>query len=63
MEVTRTIPWIYNPPVQCYHGRACSLFKDYGRRITEVAGEKDERRATKHAEVCSVKCVEYCKDV
>ena len=30
---------------------------------TEVAGKKDKRCATKHAEVSSVKYVEYCKDV
>ena len=35
---------------------------DYGRRITEVAGKKDKRCATNHAEVCTVKYVEYCKD-
>ena len=49
--------------IQYCHERAWRLVKDYGRRITEVAGEKDKRYATRHAEVCSVKYVEYCKDV
>ena len=32
-------------------------------RTTFVAGENDKRCATKHAEISSVKYVEYCKDV
>ena len=45
------------------HGLAWGLVKDCGRRITEVAGKKGKRCATKHAEVGSVKYVEYCKGV
>ena len=54
---------IYNAPVQCYRGRAWRLVKNYRRRTTYVAGENDKRCATKHAEISSVKYVEYCKDV
>ena len=62
LGVSRKISWIYSPAVQYCYGRAWRLVKDYGRRITEAAGEEDKRCATKHAEVCSVKYVEYCKD-
>ena len=41
--VTRTIPWIYSPVVQYYHGRAWRLVKDYGRTIKEVAGKKGQK--------------------
>ena len=63
MGATRTIPWIYSPSVQYYHGRAWRLVKNYGRRTTDVSGKKYKRCAPKHAEVSSVKYVEYCKDV
>lgn len=60
MGVTRTVPWIYIPAAQYYHGRA--WVNDYGRGITEVVGKKDKRCTTKHAEVRSVEYVEHCED-
>ena len=31
--------------------------------LQKLLGKKDKRCARKHAEVCSVKYVEYCRDV
>ena len=52
MGLTRTIPWIYSPTVQYYHGRTWRLVRDYERKITEVVGKKEKKM-----------CYETCRNL